>query len=77
MTTCRHPSCETRAQAGSIFCGLHRYARDRALAVKANERRNARRKDARAAQLAEAIALLERAGYTVEIQRHEPESFPS
>jgi nicotinamide mononucleotide (NMN) deamidase PncC len=77
MTTCRHPSCTTRAQAGSIFCGMHRYARDRAQAVKANERRNARRKEARANAINEAIAMLERAGYAVEIKRHEPEAFPS
>jgi hypothetical protein len=77
MILCRHPACETSAQAGSIYCGMHRYARDRAKAAKANVRRNERRKDTRAAKINDAIALLKRAGYAVEIERHMPEAFPS
>jgi len=77
MTLCRHPACETRTHAGSIYCGMHRFARDRAKAARANVRRKDRRKDARAAAINGAIKLLERAGYTVEIKRHVPEAFPS
>ena len=77
MTTrCKHPGCLNLARNGRL-CDYHRFARERARAAKDNQRRKARRRDARAKAILAAIKLLERNGYDVRLRRAEPEAFPS